>query len=137
MSQKTCNKCRYEADTDLAKCPQCGSALKSRTTIRVLGGILIVLGGMLIAGMSFLIVWAMNLIASSDKPGISARFNGTKSDMLFMFGVFGLVLVFGLASLVAGLWQLIFGRRNKLLVWVIVGLGVVFILIGTGVQFMY
>jgi hypothetical protein len=50
--------------------------------------------------------------------------------MLMMFGVFGLVTLFGVVALVTGLWQLIFGKRNKLLTWVVLGLGAVFVIGG-------
>jgi hypothetical protein len=86
--------------------------------------------------MTFLIFWSMNMIANSDGPGTGSRFTGTRSDMLFMYGVFGLVLVFGLTSLVAGLWQLIFGKRNMMLVWIMLGLGAIFFFIGIAVQYL-
>jgi hypothetical protein len=79
---------------------------------------------------------AMNMIANSDGPGTGSRFTGTRSDMLFMYGVFGLVLVFGLTSLVAGLWQLIFGKRNMMLVWIMLSLGAIFFFIGMAVQYL-
>jgi len=134
MDRKTCFKCGYESETELTKCPRCGTGLKSRSMIRGLGVVLVFLGGILVAGMAFLIFWTTNMIANSDRPGATSRFTGSKSDMMFMYSIFGLVLVFGLTSLVAGLWQVIFGRRNLMLVWIMLGLGAAFMIAGTIVQ---
>jgi hypothetical protein len=40
-------------------------------------------------------------------------FTGTPQQALLILGLFGLVIVFGLTSMVNGLWQIITGRRNK------------------------
>jgi hypothetical protein len=38
--------------------------------------------------------------------------------------LFGALILFGLISAITGLWQLAVGRRNKYLVWLGLGLGV-------------
>jgi hypothetical protein len=45
--------------------------------------------------------------------------------------ILGFVFFFGFVSFAAGLWQLILGRRNMILIWVILGLGVVFLVGGS------
>lgn len=98
--------------------------------MRALGGVLVALGGLLMAGMTVLSVVMAGVIANSNDPKATTRFTGSESDMVFMFSVFGLVFFFGLAAVSAGLWQLIFGRRNLLFIWVMLGLGIVFFIIG-------
>jgi MFS family permease len=50
--------------------------------------------------------------------------------MLMIFGIFGLVLAFGFTSMVAGFWQVRYGRRNKSLVKIM--LAIVFALMAAG-----
>jgi hypothetical protein len=128
--RRTCLKCGFIGDTTEAKCPACGGLMRATSTIRILGVVMIALGGFLITTMAVISLWAYNLIQQSSAPGTSARFTGTKNQMLMMFGVFGLVTLFGVVALVTGLWQLIFGKRNKLLTWVVLGLGAVFVIGG-------
>jgi len=51
-----------------------------------------------------------------------------------MFGIFALVFFFGFTAFVAGLWQVIFGKRNLWLVWIMLGWGAILVFIGSAVQ---
>ncbi|MEO5859274.1 MAG: hypothetical protein ABIR33_10030 [Pyrinomonadaceae bacterium] len=113
--------------------PQTG--IKSPATLRALGTVQIILGGALMGGMAVL-SWVMYGVIHNNDPRASTRFTGSESDIVFMFGIFALVFFIGLTSLVAGLWQMVFGKRNLILVWIMLGLGAVFLLIGTAVKFM-
>ena len=96
----------------------------------------VVLGGLLMGGMAVL-SWIMyGVIQGSSDPRASTRFTGSESDMMFMFGIFALVFFFGLTSFVAGLWQVIFGKRNLILVWIMLGLGGIFMLAGAVVRYL-
>lgn len=119
----TCFKCGFEARTNHNKCPRCGRALHTRGEIRLLGFLLATLGGILVVGMSAITLVVIGLIQQSGKPGTTARFTGTETEMLMMFGVFGAVLIFGFGALAAGLWQLIFARRNMFLLWGMITMG--------------
>jgi hypothetical protein len=110
--------------------------MKSPGTLRALGVVLVVLGSLLMGGMAIL-SWIMyGVIQGSSDPRASTKFTGTESDMMFMFGIFALVFFFGLTSFVAGLWQVIFGKRNLILVWIMLGLGGIFMLAGTIVRYL-
>lgn len=113
--------------------PQKG--IKSPATLRALGVVLVVLGGALMAGMVVL-SWIMYGVINNTDPRASTKFNGSESDMLFMFAIFGLVFFIGLTSFVAGLWQIIFGKRNLVLVWIMLGLGGIFFIVGTAVRYL-
>ena len=89
-----------------------------------------ILGGSLLIGMGAIALWAVNLIRHNDDPNASSHYIGTEQQMYLMFGVFGFIMQFGLAALAAGLWQLIFGRRNTVLIWIVLGLGVLFFVDG-------
>jgi magnesium-transporting ATPase (P-type) len=107
--------------------------IKSPGTLRALGVVQIVLGGALMAGMAVL-SWIMYGIINNNDPRASTKFTGTENDMLFMFAIFGLVFFIGLTSFVAGLWQVIFGKRNLILVWIMLALGGIFFIVGTIVR---
>ena len=114
--------------------PQKG--MKSPAALRALGVVQIVLGGLLMGGMAVL-SWVMyGVIQNSNDPRATKRFTGSESDMAFMFAIFGLVFFIGLTSLVAGLWQVIFGQRNLILVWIMLALGAIFFIAGTAVRYM-
>ena len=109
--------------------------IKSPATLRALGVVLVVLGTALMVGIAVL-SWVMYGVINNNDPRASTKFTGSESDMMFMFGVFALVFFIGLTSLAAGLWQVIFGKRNLILVWIMLGLGGIFFLIGTAVRYM-
>src|SRR5258706_12941633 len=107
ITKRSCFKCGYEGDTADTRCPNCGRPLKTVRQIRVLGGILVFLGGFLILFMGGITLFVMNLIYKNG-----SSFTGTRNDLILIFGAFGFVIFFGFVALIAGLWQLIFGRRN-------------------------
>lgn len=113
--------------------PQKG--IKSPATLRALGVVLVVLGGALMGGMAVL-SWMMYGVISNNDPRASTRFTGSESDVMFMFAIFALVFFIGLTAFSAGLWQVIFGKRNLILVWIMLGLGVIFFVVGTAVRYM-
>jgi len=131
LQQRICFKCKWEGASAEKLCPRCRKPTQTRGFIRGTGAVLAVLGGFLIAMMSVITLAVMGLIAQGGKPGAGARFTGTKDQMVIMFGVFGFVLLFGFTSLIAGLWQLILGRRNMVLVYFILFLGAVFLIGGS------
>ena len=110
--------------------------MKSPGALRALGVVLVLLGGLLMGGMAVL-SWIMyGVIQGSSDPRASTKFTGSESDMMFMFGIFGLVFFIGLTAFAAGLWQIIFGKRNIWLVWIMAALGGIFILIGAAVRYL-
>lgn len=131
IQHKTCYKCHFEAETGERLCPRCRKKLWTRTETRGLGAVLAVLGVFLVVIMSAIIIFMLGVIDQSAKPGSGARFTGTKDEMFAIFGILGFVLLFGFTSLIAGMWQVIFGRRNMALIYVILVLGGIFLIGGT------
>ena len=125
-----CNRCGAETDEPLGNCPRCGRRLHKTSTVRALGWVLVVLGGLLSAFMAWLVVFFTRLIEHSDEPGATTRFTGTASDATFAYGVFAVVLALGLTFVLAGVWQIVYGRRNKKLVFVALALSAVFYALG-------
>lgn len=83
----------------------------STRKMRITGGILLAAGLVLSGGMGWLIFWLQNVIAN---PGASGRWNGGPEFTAATFQLFYSILFFGVASLGAGLFQTVTGRRNKL-----------------------
>jgi hypothetical protein len=93
---------------------------------------LAVLGSFLMVVMGAIIVYFIGLAGTVGKKGLSGpKFTGTKDQLYLTFLILGFVFFFGFVSFVAGLWQLILGRRNMILIWVVLGLGVVFLVGGS------
>ena len=129
--RRTCPKCGYIRETAETNRDDCGKPLQKVSTIRTLGVFLVVLGGSLLAFMSWLSLWAYGTISNPSSSG--SHFNGTAKDALFMIFVFGLVISISLGVTAGGLWQIVFGKRNKLIVFAVIGLGIVFVATGFAV----
>jgi hypothetical protein len=120
-----CNRCKAETDKPLGNCPGCGRRLHKTSTVRGLGWLIFVLGGGLTAFMAWLTLMLSRIIERADEPGATTRFAGDASDALLIYAVLGLVLALGLTFVVAGAWQIVFGRRNKNIVFVALALAAI------------
>ncbi len=133
---RTCPKCKYIRATSEINCPDCGKVLQSVSKIRTLGVLLVASGLSLLAFMSWLALWMYNAISQTGKPGATSGFNGGEQEISFIVIVVGLVILIGLNATIAGFWQIVFGKRNKILVVTIMVLGIIFILTGLSVTTM-
>ncbi len=129
--RRTCPKCGYIRETSETTCTDCGKPLQKVSTIRALGVLLVVLGTSLLVFMSWLSLWIYGTMANPSAAG--SHFNGTPKDMLFIIFAFGLVISISFAVTAGGLWQIIFGKRNKLIVFAVFVLGIVFAVTGLAV----
>jgi cytochrome b len=93
-----------------------------------------VIGTGLVAGMAYLIIVIARIIAQSDDPNATSRFTGTPMQALMVYAILGLVLVFGVVSVVAGAWQVRYGTRNPWLVKLVLGLAAIFVSLGVLIQ---
>ena len=121
----SCAKCSFETSETLPRCPSCGSRLQSAKKVRILGGLLLLIGTFLVLFMSILGVYLGSIISNSTDPESTTRFTGGPQDVMFIVVIFGLVISFGLASIAGGIWQIIYGKPNRLiivLVFVIAGI---------------
>jgi hypothetical protein len=123
-----CEKCKYETPEMTNKCPQCGRPIRTSKQVRRLGWVLVIIGGFLTVFMAGLTVLILGIMTNPTQS--STHFTGTQEDALFMFGVFGLVGAIGLSSMAGGVWQIWYGKRNKVVGYVVLGLALVFLVIG-------
>jgi magnesium-transporting ATPase (P-type) len=127
---RMCYRCDYTTTNEVEQCPQCGQKLRTATTVRRLGWLLFILGLFLTAFMGYITYVVTGIVAHSDEPSATSRFTGGSEMLLFMYGIFGFVILFGVVAMAAGAYQIKTGRRNKKLAYVIIGLGIIFLLIG-------
>jgi len=84
--------------------------------IRFLGFVQMLCGGfitVLIGAVAALVGWIV------VQPGKLAMHNNSRDQqqLFVIFGVLALVFAIGLTFASAGIWQIIFARRNKFLMW--------------------
>jgi hypothetical protein len=87
-----------------------------------------VCGGILVPFMGYITLWMLGAAANTNTAG--AKFTGTPEQLLMIFAICGMVILFGLLAFATGLYQLVTGRRNKMFVWVIAGLGILLYVVG-------
>jgi hypothetical protein len=125
----SCPKCSFETTEAIARCPNCGSRLQSAKKVRILGGLLLVIGTFLVLFMSILGIYLGSIISNSSAPSATTRFSGGAQDVMFIIAIFGLVISVGLASIAGGIWQIIYGKPNrKIIVVVFVIAGILFVI---------
>ncbi len=132
-----CFKCHFEAETaDGQACPRCGKPLYSEKNLRTRGWVLLGLGLFLVAFMSAITLFVTGLIyKSANDAATSAKIESEMHLFVLMYLVFGGVIAAGLTSLAMGVWQIVFGRRNRWLVWLFMTL--IGVTISIGVSFQY
>lgn len=127
---RICYKCDFETHEAGVRCPRCGNKrVLTPTAIRVLGGVLLGIGLFLVLFMGAITVIVAGIVAHSNDPGATSRFEGGTKELAIIFGLFGLVIAFGATSAVAGALQLARGRRSKAMVRVILGLFIALIVV--------
>lgn len=124
VQHRTCYKCDFEVVTAEKKCPQCGSnRVWTKPETRIVGFVLAGLGSILMGTMAWLTWWTMNVVANTGRRGSTSQFTGTKEQLVIFYAIFAIVFFFGLIAFSAGAWQFIFAKRNKFLIWMVIGFG--------------
>jgi hypothetical protein len=97
--------------------------LRPTKTVRRLGWVQFA-AGLFLVGMMGAVTF--NVAPMMLRPGVEmgggGRFTGTAGQALMVFGLFGLLIFFGLTSMVSGLYQAKTGRRNRLIFVIMLGL---------------
>lgn len=127
---RTCYKCGYETHEVIKQCPQCGRRLQTSSTVRTLGVVQLLMGLFLVGMMGTITYYVAPIMLPADTPSISDhRFSGTPQQALMILGLFSLVILFGVTSMVSGLWQIKTGRRNKWIFIFMMGLVIVLLVV--------
>jgi hypothetical protein len=133
---RVCKRCGYETLDPAARCPRCGRQMMRAKTMRALGWLLVGLGSFLVIFMGAITIYVANIVSHTGEPGATSTFTGSAEMAFFMFGLFGLVLIFGVACVASGAWQVRHAKPNRKLMFLVLGLGILFLVIGEAVRFM-
>lgn len=119
---RSCFRCGYATGEEFARCPQCGSRLRTSREVRGLGVAQLVIGLFLVGLMGTITYRLAPSLLNAGETTAGTRFTGTPDQALLILGLFVLVITFGLGSFVSGLWQIKTGRRNKWIFLFMLGL---------------
>jgi predicted RNA-binding Zn-ribbon protein involved in translation (DUF1610 family) len=128
-----CTKCNFETNELIKDCPECGRRLMKSKTVRRLGWVLLFIGLFLLtimSGISFVVAQA---IYQTGRPGSTTSFTGDSRDVAFIVGIFSVVFAIGFTSIAGGIWQIKYGKRNKKIVFLMIGLAVVFFIVARSI----
>ena len=132
---RTCHKCGYETADVVSKCPKCGRGLLSARQLRRLGWVQVVLGVFLVGFIAIIIYRIAPTMLQPEVPDASgSRFTGTREQGQMVLALLGLIIVFGLTTLVNGVWQVATGTRNKWILYFGIGLFILLIAFVWAVQ---
>ena len=133
-NQLSCTKCEYTVTGKETKCPQCGGWIRRARRIKRLGVVLVFIGLLLVGMMSTITIMMAPMILSAGRDTGGARFTGTPEQGMMILGLFGIVIVFGLASIAGGIFQMMTGRRSIVIMVVVIGLAAVLWLVGSSLR---
>ena len=109
--------------------------MHNKGQIRRRGWILVGLGSLLAASMAALLIVVTPIILLPS-PDRTTRFSGDTQDALLIFSILYLVLVFGLASILAGILQIRSGHRSRNMTFVMVVFGLMLYGFGMVIYFL-
>lgn len=116
---KECFKCKTLEQTSNMNCPRCGRKLQGPKQIRTRGAVQLASGLFLVIFMGVIAVAVGGITERAMRdPGQAQKITEQASTFLAIYAIFALVIVFGLHGIVIGTFQLVTGRRNKVLVWI-------------------
>ena len=126
--------CGHSVEGSLTKCPKCGWAMRSARNIRIRGWALLVLGLFLVLFMGG-ITWmvAPSLLHPGKEAG-GMTFNATMEDAKMILGLFALVILIGLFSMVNGGYMVARGRPNRPLALATIAVTVLLVAVGWVIQ---
>lgn len=125
-NQRFCYKCHYPASPADVRCPRCGGMLKTKANIRMLGGLLVFIGGLIAVIMIGVLLLMLGIFSQTP----ASKIKGEEGKALLAVGIILMTLGVGVSFMIAGAWQIIFGRRNGWIVWIAVGLVVILLIVG-------
>ncbi len=105
---------------------------QSPTTIRILGVVLIFIGTILVGSMAAIMMWINDAM---NNPSSTTKFNGTTGQKQITFLILGMVAFFGITALIAGIYQAATGKRNKKVIFIMLGLWVVLMILAWVVRY--
>jgi hypothetical protein len=120
---RMCFKCHYEARSESTKCPRCGRPFFSERNVRIRGVLLTILGIFLTGFMSVIAFFVSGfLLNAAQSKQTNARLADEPHLFALIYIIFGGVIAMGLVITLAGIWQIVYARRNMILIWLFLSL---------------
>ncbi len=114
-----CYHCGYETYKLMSHCPECGRSMQSKRWSRRYGWILLVLGIVISAVMSVVLLAIGPALLGAGGSGM--RFSGSAGEARLVLAILGAVELFGITAICYGLWQIVTGRRSKWVIYLAIG----------------
>jgi len=126
---RQCFKCNFEAVTDQTNCPRCKKKVFFTSGNIRKRGIVLVVCGLFISGLIGAIAIGVGVMlwGQMKDPRSAQKIIDEQFALYMIFGLFAMLIVLGLHFALTGGWMIAFGKRNKILVWIM--LAFVFIVI--------
>lgn len=120
--------CGETVDGTVENCPRCGGRMRTSRSIRRLGWVL-VLAGLFITGLMGTITLHLlpSLVPIHGIP-TTARFNGTPDQARLILQLFFLLIGFGIAAMLNGIIQIATGQRNRIALFLSLGLAALIVI---------
>ena len=117
---RQCFSCYHEGMTGDSICPRCRKPkFFTSGNIRTRGKVLIGVGIFLTVLMAAVAVGVGVLLGvAMNNPESARKIRDDIGIIIGMYGLFAVLIGFGLQSIVSGGWMAISGKRNRIIVWV-------------------
>ena len=127
-------RCGFTSDEPIDVCPKCGRKMRSSNSVRVYGVLQLILGLFLVVFMGVITLYLLPMMMRpGETTGGGSKFTGTSQQAIVILSLFGLIIAFGFGSTLAGLWQVVTARRNKWIIWSVLGLSIVLWIVANAV----
>jgi len=119
--------CRETVEGSVEKCPKCGTRMRTPKMARRLGWFLLLVGLFLVVLIGT-VTW--NMAPSLLHPyAPESNFTGTAEQARLILRLFGVVILFGLGTMVNGTYQIVTGQRSRIITFVTLGLAAVLFIV--------
>lgn len=116
-------KCRKTMEGEVARCPDCGTRMRTPASVRRAGWLLVFLGTFLVLFMGWIAASSARMMLNPGvEVGDGSRFTGSTDQGQMIMGLFAVVIAFGMATAIGGALQIRSGKRNPKVTVAIVGL---------------
>lgn len=123
QESRQCFSCNFAGVTNSSGCPRCGKKMYTESSVRKRGVVSIVVGLFLVGLMGAIAVFVALLLADAmNDPDSAKKINSEAGMLLAVYGIFAVVIAFGVNAIVHGAWMAFVGRRSRVLVWTMWGL---------------
>ena len=127
-----CTRCGFETTDTTLRCPSCKIKLISVKRLRLIGWVQIALGVILVGLMGTVTFFTAPALLKLPGQQSGMRFTGSEEVGTAVLVLFGLIILLGLTSIAAGVFQVKNARRNRWILYFL--LIVVVVLIGWTVR---